>query len=44
MTLNSRRVRISADSVCDLPDDLARRLGVRIIPTYINIGERSYRR
>ncbi len=41
MTLNSKGVRIAADSVCDLPAELARRLGVRIIPTYINIGERS---
>lgn len=41
MTLSSRRVRIAADSVCDLPVELARQLGVRIIPTYINMGDRS---
>lgn len=42
MTLNSRRARIAADSVCDLPVELARRLGVRIIPTYIHIGDHSF--
>ena len=41
MTSNSKRVRIAADSVCDLPAELVERLGLRIIPTYINIGERS---
>ena len=41
MTLPSSRVQIAADSVCDLPADLAARLGVHVIPTYINVGERS---
>ena len=41
MTSSSRRVAIAADSVCDLPPALAARLGVHVIPTYINIGERS---
>ena len=41
MTSPSRRIAIAADSVCDLPADLAARLGVHVIPTYINVGERS---
>ena len=36
--MTSRRLRIAADSVCDLPADLAARLGVSIIPTYVNIA------
>ena len=41
MTSSSRRVAIAADSVCDLPPALAARLGVHVIPTYVNIGQRS---
>ncbi len=41
MTSSSSHVRIAADSVCDLPASLAARLGVHVIPTYINIGDRS---
>ena len=36
------RIRIAADSVCDLPADLANRLNVHIIPTYVNIGRDSF--
>ena len=39
--MTSSRIRIAADSVCDLPADLAEALGVSIIPTYVNIGEQS---
>ncbi len=39
--MTSRRLSIAADSVCDLPYDLAERLGVHIIPTYVNIGGAS---
>ena len=39
--MTSSRIRIAADSVCDLPADLAAALGVRIIPTYVNIGGES---
>ena len=39
--MTSRRIRIAADSVCDLPADLAASLGVGIIPTYVNIGGES---
>ncbi len=34
--------RIVTDSTCDLPEELVRRLGIRVIPNYINIGEASY--
>ncbi len=36
--MTSSALRIAADSVCDLPVELARSLGVHIIPTYVNIG------
>ena len=39
--MTSSRIRIAADSVCDLPADLVSSLGVSVIPTYVNIGERS---
>lgn len=39
--MTSRRIQVAADSVCDLPDELARQLKVRVIPTYVNIGEES---
>ncbi len=39
--MTSSRIRIAADSVCDLPPALADALGVRIIPTYVNIGDDS---
>ncbi|MCY3834744.1 MAG: DegV family protein [Chloroflexi bacterium] len=39
--MTSSRIRIAADSVCDLPVDLADRLKVHIIPTYVNIGRES---
>ena len=39
--MTSSRIRIAADSVCDLPHDLARSLNVNIIPTYVNIGSES---
>ncbi|MCY4062869.1 MAG: DegV family protein [Chloroflexi bacterium] len=35
--MTSNRIRIAADSVCDLPADLATALHVHIIPTYVNI-------
>ena len=35
-------IGIVTDSTCDLPADTAQRLGVAIVPCYINIGEASY--
>ena len=39
--MTSSRIRIAADSVCDLPADLVDALPVHIIPTYVNIGGES---
>ena len=39
--MTSSRIRIAADSVCDLPAEIASALGVAIIPTYVNIGDES---
>lgn len=35
-------IRIVADSVCDVPPELARALDVTLIPAVVNIGGRSY--
>ncbi|MCP5101062.1 MAG: DegV family protein [Chloroflexi bacterium] len=35
-------VKIVTDSACDVPQDLADRLDITIVPVYINVGERSY--
>ena len=35
-------IKVLADSVCDIPRDVADRLGVALIPAVVNIGERSY--
>lgn len=39
--MTSKRIQITADSVCDLPDDILSDLNIKIIPTYVNIGEDS---
>lgn len=39
--MTSSRICVAADSVCDLPADLASALNVHIIPTYVNIGGAS---
>lgn len=36
-------LKIVTDSACDVPADIARQLGVTIIPVYVNIGEKGYR-
>ncbi len=35
-------VRVVTDSTCDLPIDIVEKLGIRVIPLYINVGEESY--
>ena len=35
-------IKIIADSVCDVPRDVAARLDITLIPTVVNIGARSY--
>lgn len=37
-----KRICIAADSVCDLPIEIVRKLDIRIIPTYVNIGDQSF--
>ncbi len=39
--MTSSQIQIAADSVCDLPAELVKALGIRIIPTYVNIGDQS---
>lgn len=36
------KLKIITDSTCDLPADVARDLGITVVPVYIHIGERSY--
>ena len=35
-------VRIVTDSTCDLPEEVVEKLGITVIPLYINIGDRGY--
>jgi fatty acid kinase fatty acid binding subunit len=35
-------VRIVTDSTCDLPSEIAAEYGIIVVPTCINVGERSY--
>ena len=44
MTLTSRgqRIRIVTDSVADLPWELARQLGIQVVPIYVILGGESY--
>ena len=35
--MTSSRIRIAADSVCDLPQDIIDALRIHVIPTYVNI-------
>ncbi len=35
-------IRILVDSTCDVPPDVAERLGIAVVPVYINVGEQSY--
>lgn len=39
--MTSKRIRITADSVCDLPSEVVSALNIKIIPTYVNIGDKS---
>ena len=38
----SKPVVITADSTCDLPEELKRRYDIRIVPLTIELGEKSY--
>jgi DegV family protein with EDD domain len=35
-------IRIVTDSTCDLPEEIIQRLGIRVVPLYINVGSESY--
>ena len=35
-------IRIHVDSTCDVPPDLVERLGIAVVPVYINVGDKSY--
>jgi DegV family protein with EDD domain len=35
-------IRIVTDSNCDLPQEMINRLGITVVPFYINIGSKSY--
>jgi len=35
-------IRIVTDSTCDIPPDVAEKMGIIIVPVYINIGDQSY--
>ncbi len=35
-------IRILVDSTCDVPPDVAERLGIAVVPVYINVGEKSF--
>ena len=39
--MTSKRIRITADSVCDLPPQIVSEFGIRIIPTYVSIDGKS---
>ena len=39
--MTPRSIRIATDSVCDLPPDLLQRLGISVIPTYVNAAGES---
>lgn len=36
------RIKIVTDSVCDFPVDLIQQYNITVVPSYINIGEKSY--
>jgi DegV family protein with EDD domain len=36
-------IKIVADSACDLPEELARKLNITVVPLYIHVGEKTYR-
>jgi fatty acid-binding protein DegV len=35
-------LRIATDSTCDLPAATITRYGIRVVPLYINVGNRGY--
>lgn len=39
----AKKVKITADSTCDLPQDIIEKYNIEIIPLYVNLGNKSYR-
>lgn len=37
------RIKVITDSVCDVPEDLVQQYDITVIPSYINIGNQSFR-
>ncbi|MFC1926413.1 DegV family protein [Chloroflexota bacterium] len=37
------RVQIVTDSTCDIPPNIAAELGIRVVPIYLNFGDKTYR-
>ena len=35
-------IKIVTDSVCDIPDELIQQYDIKVVPSYINIGNHSY--
>jgi len=36
------KIQIITDSTCDIPEGLADKLGIRVVPIYLRFGERTY--
>ena len=36
------RIKVVTDSVCDIPDELIQQYDIKVVPSYINIGDQSY--
>lgn len=35
-------IKIVTDSACDVPDDIAKKLDITVVPVFINVGDKSY--
>jgi len=43
MNKKAKKIVIVTDSVSDLPENLAEKYNIKVVPLYINIGKRSYK-
>ncbi len=37
-----KKIRFVTDSTCDLPEELVKQWDIAVVPTYVNIGDKSY--
>ena len=37
------KVQVITDSTCDIPKELADKLGIRVVPIYLQFGDKTYR-